>query len=317
MTTLTTQREVIVRERTPLVVGITGLTLAAADGSVLPATDPGTHVDLWLPGGLVRQYSVIERTPDGAYRIAVLHEPASRGGSAYLCEQIRMGDRLALSGPRNHFKLDEHADAYVLLAGGIGITPILPMARRLAELNKPFTLHYLARSRERAALLDALAEPALAGRVQLHLSEEHGSVDLAALLSTPRPGAHLYVCGPARLIDGVLAAAQGWPTGTLHFERFASVEAPASTAAFEVELARSARVLTVAPEQSILQSLRGAGVCIESICGKGVCGSCAVPLLAGEAEHRDSVQTDAEKALQQTVYVCVSRAKTARLVLDL
>lgn len=295
---------------------------AAANGAPLPVAAPGAHVDLWLPDGKVRQYSVVHSAADGSvWQIAVQREPRSRGGSAYIVERLGRGQTVQLSPPKNHFALDESGDEYLLIAGGIGMTPLLPMALRLASIGKRLTLHYLARSRERAALLDLLGASPLTHVVQPHFSDEHGPADVRALLGPPRAGLHVYVCGPARLIDGVLDAAAGWPSGAVHFERFAApTPAPDErhdARAFDIELARTGRCLTVPPDRSMLDVLRDACVPIASVCTQGVCGSCAVALLAGEADHRDALQTDVEKAQNKVVYVCVSRAKSARLVLDL
>lgn len=312
----------VVVEAAMLTPEIRGIVLAAADGAALPPAAPGAHVEVRLPDGIVRHYSIVERAADGStYRIAVLRAPRSRGGSAYLVERLAPGDVLDVSAPRNHFALDEHASEYVLIAGGIGITPILPMARRLDALGKSFTLLYLARSRERMALHDAIERGPLREKARLHCSEQHGEADLRTLLGVPRAGAQVYVCGPGRLIDGVLEAARGWPAGTVHFERFAGAAPPrepeAGAQAFEVELARTGRRVVVPAGRSILDVLRDERIAVDSVCGEGVCGTCAVTLLDGEAEHRDCLQTDAERRANNLIYICVSRAKSSRLVLDL
>ncbi|AXK63300.1 oxidoreductase [Burkholderia sp. IDO3] len=306
-------------DATMLTPEIRGVVFASADGAALPPAEPGAHVELRLPGGIVRQYSIVERAADGStYRIAVLREPRSRGGSAYVVERLAPGDAVSLSAPRNHFVLDEHASDYVLIAGGIGITPILPMARRLEALGKPFTLCYLARSRERMALLDTIEGGALRLKTRLHFSERDGEADLRALLGTPRAGTQVYVCGPARLIDSVLDAARDWPAGAIRFERFAAPCAPRDDArAFEVELASTGRRIAIPAERSILDVLRDERIAVESVCGEGICGTCAVRLLDGEADHRDGLQTDEEKRANHLIYICVSRAKSSRLVLDL
>ncbi|VWB19383.1 ferredoxin [Burkholderia aenigmatica] len=312
----------VVVEAAMLTPEIRGIVLAAADGAALPAAEPGAHVEVRLPDGIVRHYSIVERVADGStYRIAVLREPRSRGGSAYLVERLAPGDALDVSTPRNHFALDEHASEYMLIAGGIGITPILPMARRLDALGKSFTLLYLARSRERMALRDAIECGPLRENTRLHCSEQHGEADLRTLLGVPRAGAQVYVCGPGRLIDGVLDAARDWPAGAVRFERFGAAAVPrepeAGAQAFEVELARTGRRFAVPAGRSILDVLRDERIAVDSVCGEGVCGTCAVTLLDGEAEHRDCLQTDAERRANNLIYICVSRAKSSRLVLDL
>lgn len=298
--------------------GIKHLTLFAADGLALPPVEAGSHIDLWLPGGLVRQYSVIEA--DGnSYSIAVQREPHSRGGSAFIVDQLRTDTALQISGPRCSFQLDAGDEHSILIAGGIGITPILPMARQLQAQGKVFAFHYMARSRAQVALLDAIERSGLQHTLQLHVSAEQGRADLRALLGAPREKTGIYVCGPARLIEGVLEAARDWPGNAVHFERFAAAdaEAPVPARAFEVELKQSGKVLTVAADQSILQVLRAERIAMESLCGEGVCGTCAVGLLAGQADHRDSLQTEEEKKRNDTIYVCVSRAQSVRIVLDL
>lgn len=311
--------DVVVSDAAMIATDIKGIWLTALDHSVLPPAGPGAHIDLWLPDGSARQYSVIDTGSDGAsYRIAVLRAPGSRGASAFIVDQLQQGARLQVSGPRNNFALDEGNGEYVLVAGGIGITPILPMARRLAAIGKPFSFHYLARSRDRAALLDVIECAPLKDRVRLHFSDTHGAADLHSMLGKRRDGVHAYVCGPGKLIDGILDATQDWPAGAVRFERFAApANAVESPSAFEVELARSGKVLSVAPDQSILQVLRKEGVRIDSVCREGICGTCAVTLLAGQVDHRDAVQTDDEKTQNQTIYVCVSRARSERIVLDL
>ena len=315
--------DAIVADVSMLTADIKGIQLAAADGAMLPPAEPGAHIDLWLPDGNVRQYSVLERAENGsAYRIAVLREPASRGGSAYVVDQLGKDQRVQLSGPRNNFALGERHGETILIAGGIGITPILPMAMRLALADKKFAFHYLGRARQRTALLDVIEASALKDIVKIHFSDEHGEADLRTLIGAPRPGAHVYVCGPGKLIDGVLAAGSDWPPGAIHFERFSAqapitASEPSTSVSFEVELAQSGKVITVMPDQSIMQALRQERVRIDSVCREGICGTCAVSLLAGVADHRDMIQTDAEKKQNTVIYVCVSRARSARLVLDL
>jgi ferredoxin-NADP reductase len=311
--------DVIVSETTLIATDVKGIKLTALDYNVLPPASPGSHIDLWLSDGTARQYSVIRTGSDGAsYQIAVLRAPCSRGGSAYIVDQLQIGARLRLSGPRNNFPLNEGNNEYILVAGGIGITPILPMALRLAAIGKPFAFHYLARSRDRAALLDVIEHGSLKNRVKLHFSDVQGKADLLSMLGRQRQGVHIYVCGPSRLIDGILDATRGWPAGAVHFERFSvQTNGVDRQSSYEVELAKSGKVLTVAQGQSILQVLRKEGVHIESVCRQGICGTCAVDLLSGEVDHRDAIQTDDEKAQNQTIYVCVSHARSERIVLDL
>ncbi|MFD1554750.1 PDR/VanB family oxidoreductase [Paraburkholderia silviterrae] len=311
----------VVTDAAMLTGNIKSIELAAADGAALPNAAPGAHIDLWLPGGHVRQYSVMECRGDGAaYKIAVLRDPHSRGGSSWIVDHLSKGQTIQLSGPRNHFALEEHGDEYILIAGGIGVTPIVPMAMQLASTGKKFSFHYLARAREQA-LLDVIESSALRDIVQFHFSDVQGEVDLRTLIGAPRARTHIYVCGPGRLIDSVVQAGYDWPADAIHFERFAV--APVNQGgqcgrdSFEVELARSQRVLTVPASQSILEVLRKERIEVDTVCARGLCGTCAVPLLAGEAEHLDAIQTEEEKAENKVIYVCISRARSARLVLDL
>jgi ferredoxin-NADP reductase len=311
--------DAVVVESSMLTADIKEIRLAPADGSALPDAPAGSHIDLWLPDGKVRQYSVVERAVDGSsYSIAVFREPCSRGGSAWIVDRLCAGQKVQLSGPRNNFALDERGDEYVLIAGGIGITPILPMALQLLSARKRLALCYLARTKERAALLNVIEAGPLRHVVRTHFSNEQGEIDLRELIGKPRANAHVYVCGPAALIDGVLAAGSDWPQEAIHFERFAANgPMPPARGPFEIELARSGKTFTVQPDQSIMKVLQNAGIRIDSVCREGICGTCAVPLLAGEAMHCDAIQTDAEKAENRVIYVCVSRAKSAKLVLDL
>lgn len=306
------------------------LRLTSADGRPFPPVAPGAHVDVWLPTGSARQYSVIERSQDAAsYTIAVLREPASRGGSIHLVDEVESGHALEIGEPRNHFALNEEADEYILIAGGIGITPLISMARRLTVLGKAFSLHYLNRSRERAAFLDLLQAPPFSPHLSLHFDDEHGRPDLGAAIGPSRPGAQIYVCGPSGLIDATLDTARSWSPDAVRFERFnnaspatpnaegANAEGPDAGGGFEVELARSGRTIAVAAGESILDALHREGVAVEAVCREGTCGSCMLPMLGGEAEHRDSIQSPAEQKANTFICVCVSRAISPRIVLDL
>jgi ferredoxin-NADP reductase len=311
--------DAVVIDSSMLTPDIKGIRLSPTDGTTFPDAPPGSHIDLWLPDGKVRQYSVVERAADGSsYRIAVFREPCSRGGSAWIVDRLCTGQAVQLSGPRNNFALDECGDEYVLIAGGIGITPILPMALRLLAKDKRVTLYYLARTRERAALLNVIEGGPLRHLLRTHFSDEQGEIDLCELIGKPRPNTLVYVCGPGKLIDGVLAAGIDWPKGAIHFERFAANgHVTHAHGTFEIELAKSGRIFSVQPDQSIIQVLQMAGIRIDSVCREGLCGTCAVPLLQGQAIHCDAIQTDDEKAENKVIYVCVSRAKSSRLVLDL
>lgn len=300
--------------------GILGLELVAADGSPLPAFEAGAHLDLHLPGGLVRPYSLCNAPGEThRYCLAVLLDPASRGGSRVVHEQLRVGQRLTTSAPRNLFPLVAESRRSLLFAGGIGITPILAMAQALAARGDTFELHYCVRSRKLAAFIDWLEASPFAAHVQLHADDGPTPFDAPALLRDAGD-AHLYVCGPGGFMEHVLGCARtaGWDEARLHREYFAAPVQPAGDArAFEVRLARSGLTLQVPAERSVAQVLDDAGVCIPLACEQGICGTCLTRVLDGEPEHRDSFLTDAERARNDQFTPCCSRARSACLVLDL
>jgi len=298
--------------------------LADPEGRQLPPFTAGAHVDVEIAPGLVRQYSLCNdpRRRD-RYQIAVLREAVSRGGSAGLIDRAQAGATLKVSEPRNHFALEPSARRTVLIAGGIGITPILCMAERLAHAGEPFALHYAARSAGRAPFLERIRTSAFADRAHIYLSEgpDAARLDLQAVLADPVPGAHLYVCGPARLIEAALATAEakGWPSSRVHREFFAPPEGEvrAETGAFEIELASSGQVLAVPADKSITQVLAEHGIEVATSCEQGVCGTCVTRVLEGEPDHRDYFLTAEEQAAGDQITPCCSRAKSGRLVLDL
>jgi len=301
--------------------GIRAFRLASLDGTQLPLFTAGAHIDVHLPGGLIRQYSLCG-DPDagGPYEIAVLREPASRGGSEAM-HGLAEGARLRIGPPRNLFPLAEDAPTSLLLAGGIGITPMLAMAQRLHRLGGDFTLHYCARKATRAAFLARLREAPFAARVALHFDDGPAAqrLDAAALLATAS-GAHVYVCGPSGFMAHVLdtARALNWPEASLHREYFtAPPTARADAEAFELEIASTGEVLVVPAGETALRVLLAHGHDIPYSCEQGICGTCPVPLLAGEPDHRDSFMTEDEHARNNEFAPCCSRAKTARLVLNL
>ena len=292
--------------------GVVVLELADPTGADLPAWTPGAHVDLLLTGELTRQYSLCGDPADrSVYRIGVLREPAGRGGSAYVHDRLREGDDVDVQGPRNHFELAP-SPRYLFIAGGIGITPILPMAAAARAAGADHELHYGGRSRRSMAFLAELEGT-------LHPQDEVGLLDLDALLGTPRPDTLVYCCGPEPLLAAVEEHCAGWPAGTLHVERFAPKDAGDVVRAegFEVELSLTGTTITVTPEQSVLAALEAAGVDVLSSCQEGTCGTCETAVLAGEVDHRDSLLTPDEQAAHDTMFVCVSRAAGPRLVLEL
>jgi ferredoxin-NADP reductase len=305
--------------RTRLADGVLALRLVPHGAAHLPPWTPGSHIDVRLPGGLVRQYSLCgdPASPLG-WRVAVLLERDGRGGSALVHDVLAEGAELAVSLPRNHFNFhDEHA--YLFIAGGIGITPILPMIAEAERLGRPWQLAYAGRSRATMAFLDELAR--YGDKVTLWPRDETGRMDLAALLATAGAGTAVYCCGPASLLDDAAGQcdALGLPAGTLHVERFTPREGALENAggAFEVELAGSGQVVPVAGGQSVLSALRAAGVEVLSSCEEGTCGTCETGVLSGVPDHRDTVLTAAEQAACDLMMVCVSRSRSPRLVLDL
>ena len=303
--------------------GICSFDLVAADGSALPAFSAGSHIDVAVSPTLTRQYSLCNAPAEPhRYQIAVLREAASRGGSSAMHDRVQVGDLLTISAPKNHFPLAQGAARSVLLAAGIGVTPILCMAERLAATGADFEMHYCARSRERAAFAGRIAASRFAGQVQFHFSEGPGAqrFDIAGRLAEPEPGTHVYVCGPKRFIDEVLsvARARGWPGTQLHHEFFSADVGPSGgDARFEVQLASTGRVIVVPEDRTVVQALAAAGVEVQTSCEQGVCGTCLTRVLDGVPDHKDLYLTPEEQAVNDQFTPCCSRAKSARLVLDL
>jgi len=295
--------------------------LRAEDGQPLPMAEAGSHIDVRLPNGLIRQYSIHHYDPvDASYSIGVgLAEP-SRGGSAFIHIQLRVGDVLEIGAVRNNFPLERDASAYLFIAGGIGITPILSMIRWCDVNDKPWQLLYCVRSRSRAAYIEHLPR---GGKLVFHSDEENsGRPDLQTFIRQAGPTDHLYCCGPAPLMDAVRGIAQTYlPSGQVHFELFSAPQSSASetsqNSSFVVELARSGMELTVPADTSLLDALEGAGIMVPYACREGLCRTCECQVLAGEVDHRDYVLSDEERASNTVILQCVSRAKSARLVLDL
>ncbi|QYX81785.1 PDR/VanB family oxidoreductase [Streptomyces akebiae] len=311
---------VTVLSRKPAADGVTSLVLAPRDGVPLPRWQPGAHIDVVLPTGTVRQYSLCGPTAvTDCWRIAVLREPAGRGGSQWIHDEVREGSELRIRGPRNNFPLRK-ASRYLFVAGGIGITPLLPMIGEAYAAGAEWSLLYGGRSRASMAFLSELA--GYGERVTVRPQDEYGLLDLAGHLGEPDPSALVYCCGPAGLIDAVEAHCATWPAGSLHVERFAATPGQhpgdgEGDEPFEVELRSSGVTLTVRPGQSVLGAVAAAGAPVMSSCEEGICGSCETAVLAGEIDHRDSLLTDDERAAGDTMLICVSRARGGRLVLDL
>jgi vanillate O-demethylase ferredoxin subunit len=301
---------------------IASFELVAIDGQALPPFSAGSHIDVHLPGGIVRQYSLCNDPREShRYQIAVLRDAASRGGSVAM-HSLTVGDELTISLPKNHFPLAHDAQHHILLAGGIGVTPILCMAEHLAAIGASFEMHYCARSRDRAAFLQRIASSAYSDRVSTHFDDGAADqkIDLTAVTASPVAGRHLYVCGPSGFIDAVLGAARaaGWDEAHLHREYFAAAAADtAGDTAFDVVLASSGRVIRVGANQTVVAALAEAGVNVPVSCEQGVCGTCLTRVLDGTPDHRDVFLTADEKSRGDQFTPCCSRAKTPRLVLDL
>lgn len=310
--------DLMIHERRDEADGVVSLTLARADGGELPAWAPGAHVDVTLTDDLVRQYSLCSDPGDRQrWRLGVLREPESRGGSEHVFDKLHDGDIVEVGEPRNHFAL-EPAPRYVFVAGGIGITPILPMIAAAEAAGAEWTLLYGGRTRGSMAFRDELAGHR--DRVTIAPQDEVGLLDLVGLLAPPRLGTLVYACGPGAMLDAVAALMTGWPAGSLRVERFTpkAVEDVGSEG-FEVAFLTSGITATVPPDRSILTVAEEVGIPALWSCREGTCGTCETPLLAGRAEHRDSLLTDEEKAGQNTLFICVSRAERGcpRLELDL
>ncbi|MFG2802271.1 PDR/VanB family oxidoreductase [Streptomyces pseudovenezuelae] len=298
--------------------GVVVLELTDPSGADLPEWAPGAHVDVELADGMTRQYSLCGTPSDrSSWRIAVLREPTGRGGSRHVHEALIEGVEVRLRGPRNHFPLMP-SPRYVFIAGGIGITPIVPMLRAADAAGADWELHYGGRSRESMAFLETLKDTS-GHRLTPYPQDEVGLIDLHRILGTPQPDTLVYSCGPEPLLRAVEQHCADWPEGTLHLERFSSRDAgePALTQTFEVELATTGVTLTVPPEKSVLEVVEEAGIPALASCREGICGTCETRVLAGEVDHRDSLMTPAEQATNDTMFICVSRAACPRLLLDL
>jgi ferredoxin-NADP reductase len=287
------------------------------DGQPLPAYAPGAHIDLHLPNGLVRQYSLIEAEPDPLrYTVSVKRDPASRGGSRFVHDELRVGRTLKISPPRNNFPLVEDAPHVLLLAGGIGITPIWCMVQRLERLGRPWTLYYAARSRADMAFLHALEAMTPA---QFHFDDENAGtvLDVARIVAEAPKDAHLYCCGPTPMLKAFEAATADWPREQVHVEYFTPKQEPDKKGGFVVELARSGQEFVIPEGKSILQVLLDAGVDVDYSCELGICGACEQRVISGEPEHRDAILTEEEQASNTKVMICCAGCKSERLVLDL
>lgn len=282
----------------------------------LPRWAPGAHIDVLLPSGDARQYSLSGAPGDATWRIGVLREPDGRGGSEWIHDTLEVGTTVRVAGPRNHFEFSPSpGTAYLFIAGGIGITPIAAMMSAAKAAGVEYALEYAGRSRRTMALIDELVD-AHPGRVRIHAADEGDRLDLAGLFADLRPFTTTYCCGPARLIEAVEVAARG---RQLKVERFEPKElgAPVLQEPFEVELAFSGITVEVPPERSVLEVVEEAGVLVLSSCKEGTCGTCETRVMAGEIDHRDSILTADEQDANDVMYICVSRAAGPGLMLEL
>jgi tetrachlorobenzoquinone reductase len=287
------------------------------DGQPLPAYEPGAHIDLHLPSGLLRNYSLTTAAPEAStYTVGIKRDPASRGGSRFIHDELRVGTTLKIGGPRNNFRLRDDAANTVLIAGGIGITPVWCMAQRLTALGRPWQLHYACRSRADMAFRPELERMSQAA---LHFDDERdGFLDVAAIVANSPKDAHLYCCGPAAMLQAFEAATKEWPRDQIHVEYFTAKELPpAKTGGFTVELARSGVEYFIPEGETILNVLLDAGIDIDYSCELGICGACEQRVISGVPEHRDSILSEAEQAENTRVMICCAGCKTERLVLDL
>lgn len=311
------QRQLTVTDARPVADGVVGITLSDPSGRALPDWTPGAHLEIVLPDGEGRRYSLCGQ-PGGDWQIAVLREDAGRGGSRWMHENARPGTTLSVRGPRNHFRLDEAAPAHVLIAGGIGITPILAMADRLKAAGRPYQLHYAGRSAAHMAFLDR-ARADHGDALRLHIAADGGRADLPALVAGAAPGTRVSACGPARLLEELDRLAAARPDLTLAFEHFTGGEdagALGQGAPFTAVCADSGLTLDVPDGRTLLEVLRGAGLDVPSDCEEGLCGSCELAVQSGEIDHRDRVLTAAERAAGNRIITCCSRAR-GRLVLSI
>jgi ferredoxin-NADP reductase len=321
MSTVFSERraDLVVTARNMRAEGVVTLSLADPTGAKLPAWTPGAHIDVLLDDTVVRQYSLCGSPGDQhSWRIGVLLDPGGRGGSRRVHEMMNVGDAVAIRGPRNHFPLLA-ADRYVFIAGGIGITPILPMLEAATDAGADWQLYYGGRSRESMAFIGELAQ--YGDRVTLWPEDARGLLPLDEVLASPSEGVLIYCCGPEGLLTATERQCAAWPPGALHVERFAAKPQPEAAAggdsAFEVSCRRSGVTVTVPPGKSIIEVLEENGVSVLSSCLEGVCGTCETAVLSGTPDHRDSLLTLEEREANEYMMICVGRALSDRLELDL
>jgi ferredoxin-NADP reductase len=310
------EADLVVTESVVVADDVVALTLTAGDGSPLPPWTPGAHIDLVLGEDLVRQYSLCGSPGDrGTWRLGVLRTPDSRGGSQAVHADLHDGAMVRVRGPRNHFPLVA-SPRYLFIAGGIGITPMLPMIAEAEAAGADWRLLYGGRTRASMAFVDDLT--AYGDKVTLVPEDERGVLDLDAELGEPQEGTLVYACGPSGLLDAVEKRCTTWPPGSLHLERFSvRAAAPTGNTEFELVLQRSGLTLSVPADQSVFDVCKQAGVSVVGSCLEGVCGTCETDVVDGDVDHRDSILNEDEREANETMMICVSRCRSAQLTLDL
>jgi tetrachlorobenzoquinone reductase len=291
--------------------------LVRPDRAPLPRAEAGAHVDLHLPNGMMRQYSLVEYDASPSrYLLGIKRDPNSRGGSRFIFETLGQGVPLVIGVPRNHFPLDLRASHHVLIAGGIGITPIHAMTQKLYADRASFELHYAGRTRSQMAFVDALS---LRGIANIHCDDEHAGalLDIGSIVARATEGSHFYCCGPTPMLEAFHVAVAAVPEDRIHVEYFSPKEEASKEGGFTVVLARSGKEIIVPAGQSILETLREAGLALDSSCEEGICGVCETPVISGVPDHRDAVLSDHEHASNKTMMICCSGCKSDRLILDL
>lgn len=316
--------EVLVKAIRHEALDVYSVELAPIAGGPLPSFTAGAHIDLHLPSALIRSYSLVNSQDERhRYVVGVARDAKSRGGSTYVHDKLRPGDKLTIGAPRNNFALAENAPHTVLISGGIGVTPLYCMIQRLQALGRSWELYLCSRTRHHAAFRDALDEllrsPASRGKVHYTFDQEPGikMLDIAAVASAQAPDTHLYCCGPLPMLQAFEKACEGRAQECVHVEYFAAKEAPASTGGFTVVLAKSGKTLEVPAGKTILDAVLDAKIRVSYSCMEGICGSCEVSIIEGIADHRDLVLSKDEHAANKTMMICCSGSKSDRLVLDL
>ena len=312
------EAELLVQKAEVVAEDVVALTLVSPAGETLPSWSPGAHIDLVLADDLVRQYSLCSAPgEDGAWRIGVLRTPDSRGGSQRVHDTLTEGAAVTIRGPRNHFPLVA-ASTYLFIAGGIGITPMLPMIAQAEAAGADWRLLYGGRHRASMAFLPELAQ--YGDLVTIVPQDEAGFLDLDGVLGTPQEGTLVYCCGPEGLLSAVEAKCANWPSGSLHLERFSAKPQETSEVAdesFELVLQQTGVTVTVPPNMSVFEAALEAGANVLGSCMEGICGTCETEVVEGDVDHRDSVLNEDEWASNEFMMICVSRCKSKRLVLDI